>query len=121
MNEYQVIIHVDSDDPLNCAMVRAGFAPMPEPVFEHQLYQPLTQKRYYYRMDKSNNAPSQQRHIHVYRDNRGKRQLFAMNVDGSSHDGSQYIIPKDLFAPLQKLGLTIPSGGVLEFENKRIA
>lgn len=66
MENYQVILHVDADDPLYDRMLSAGFAAMPEPIFVHQLYQPLTRKQFYYRMDKANHGPGQQRHIHVY-------------------------------------------------------
>lgn len=68
-------------------------------------------------MDKSNNSPGQQRHIHGYYDDEGRCQAFAMNVDGTPHDGSKFIIPKKLYAPLQKFGLTIPPGGILGYEN----
>ena len=113
----QIIIHLDAGDSLERVMASKGFTPFIARFDEHKLYQPIEGTKWYYRMDKANNAPGQLRHIHVYRDDKGQCQLFAMNVDGTAHDGSKYQLPKKMFTPLQKLGCVIPPDGLIECRN----
>ncbi len=70
------------------------------------------------RIDKSNGEPrpGNLRHIHIYA--KGGKQLFAMNVDGTSHDGCHSVkIPDDVASFLSKKGFTMPDNNIIEFCN----
>ena len=69
--------------------------------------------QYTYRIDPPLHG-TVQKHIHIYK--RGK-ELFAMNKDGSAHDGFHgEKIPKEVYDLLPQIfnGVTLPSNGVIE-------
>ena len=112
MENHKIIIYLDTDDPLNNDMLSAGFNRLPELIFEYKLYQPLKKTGYYYREDKANNAPGQQRHFHIYQDEKGKHQICAINIDGTPHDGDIIVLPPKVLAALRELGVEIQSNEV---------
>ena len=61
---------------------------------EYANYKKFENTKCYYRLDKGNNAVGQERHIHVFTDERGKHQLYAINYDGTKHDGAKYRLNK---------------------------
>lgn len=70
--------------------------------------------RYEYRIDNPNGIPrpGNLRHVHIY--NKGN-ELFAMNIDGTAHDGFHKVsIPKEVADFLRKKGFTIPKGNLIE-------
>ena len=89
---------------------------VPQMLLEHNIYQHFGDTKLYYRLDKGNNAPGQQRHIHVYKDNKGKIQLFSINFDGTKHDGSKRQLTTKEQSALTALGISIPPNGLLECE-----
>ena len=120
MEEYQIIFHFDEGDPLIDVLAkRDDFVPVSQLLLEYETYKKLANTGYYYRIDKANNAPGQQRHVHIFKDKNGVHQIMAINMDGTPHDGSKLQIPKKLIAPLRALGVDVPDGGLLEYENSR--
>lgn len=70
--------------------------------------------KYEYRIDPPRGipGPGNLRHVHIY-DNGDH--LFAMNIDGTAHDGChQVCIPEEVAAFLRKKGFTIPKGNLIE-------
>lgn len=114
MNEDKIVFYLDANDPLNDKMIQAGFERIPEQLFEHKTYQSLGKTGYCFRGDKANNAPVQQQHYHVYKDDKGMHQIFAINKDGTPHDGSRFSMSKKLVDALKSLGIAVPSNGILE-------
>lgn len=107
-----VILVVDKNDPL--------FNTLSENLNRLNEYtncQKFGKTNCYYRLDKSNNAVGQKRHIHVFTDKRGRHQLYAINYDGTKHDGSKYKLNKKHIEALKKLGITHPEDGLLEWES----
>ncbi len=64
-----------------------------------------------YRLDKGDGSPGRQDHIHVFYKN---NQIFAINRDGSPHDGSKYKLNKRQMRALKELGFKYPEDGILE-------
>ena len=56
-------------------------------------------------------------HFHIFTDKRGKHQIFAINIDGTAHDGSHFVIPDLMVDPLRQLGVTIPASRIVECED----
>jgi hypothetical protein len=53
--------------------------------------------------------------VHAHGCDRKGRELFALNFDGSAHDGyHQTRIPKRFIEPLQKLGFAVPPDRLIE-------
>lgn len=74
---------------------------------------PGTTKRYY--IHRANTFTLTQKHIHVYADG---KQVYSLNKDGSSHDGSyNYKLSKKEISFLKKLDFTIPKNGIVESLN----
>lgn len=72
------------------------------------------QNHFSYRIDKQlgNGGPGLQRHIHMFRDG---KEIFAMTVDGTAHDGYHQVeIPKELNPFLIKKGFQIPPDNIIE-------
>lgn len=71
-------------------------------------------KKYSYRFDKvfGEQRPGNMRHVHIFYDG---DELFAINVDGTAHDGYHQVhIPNDVIPFLQKKGVTIPKDNIIE-------
>lgn len=71
-------------------------------------------KHYSYRIDKQqgDGGPGRQRHVHLYYNG---KELFAMNIDASAHDGYHQVeIPKELNPFLVSKGFPIPSNNIIE-------
>lgn len=82
-------------------------------ILEHQTYKRFgksTEK--VYRIDKGEGTPGKQTHIHV-KNKHG--QLFAMNIDGTSHDHFKVQLSKHDQKALADLGFTVPVNGILEW------
>lgn len=84
---------------------------------EHQTYKKFGDSSVMtYRIDKGDGTPGRQTHVHVFMKG---RQLFAINMDGSSHDGSKAKLSKKSIEALNALGVTPPKDGILEWiDNK---
>ena len=90
---------------------------VPQALLEHNIYQKFGDTKLYYRLDKANNAPGQQRHIHVFKDDKGRIQLFSINFDGTKHDGSKRQLNSKEQSALTALGISVPPNGLLECED----
>ena len=78
------------------------------------LFKKIPGTDYSYRIDQSRGepGPGNQRHMHVYQ--KGKH-LFAMNQDGTAHDGCHHVkIDPKLHSFLLKKGFIIPPNGLIE-------
>ena len=114
MMEEDLILVVDRDVDLDGLK---QLTQVPQALLEHNIYQRFGNTKLYYRLDKDNNSPGQQRHIHVFKDDKGKIQLFSINFDGTKHDGSQHVLTSKEQSALTSLGIPIPPDGLLESED----
>ena len=74
-------------------------------------------KHYTYRIDpqQGEGGPGRQRHIHIFYDG---ELLFAMNLDGTAHDGYHQVkIPDDIVPLLKGKGFTLPNDNIIELKN----
>ena len=74
-------------------------------------------KHYTHRYDKvfGEQKPGHQNHVHVFYDG---KEMFAINADGSAHDGCHQVrIPYELNPFLQKKGIAIPPNNIIEMFN----
>ena len=103
------MMHLHVDYPLAVALLTEAKA---EDVLLEAIEKPVG-KGYTLRKDSPHDAATGQYHAHG-RDRKG-RELFAVNLNGSAHDGyHQTRIPKIFIAPLKKLGFTVPTDGMIE-------
>lgn len=109
-----LILVVDND--VDLASLR-HLEQVPQALLEHNIYQKFGDTKLYYRLDKANNAPGQQRHIHVFKDDKGRIQLFSINFDGTKHDGSKRQLNSKEQSALTALGIPVPPNGLLECED----
>lgn len=109
-NETGLYIVLDEDDEINVTIRK-----IKEYITEHETYQPFPPTKCVYRLDKPNNAPGQQKHIHVYADKKHNHQLYAINIDGTPHDGSKYQLNNKHQEALKALGFPVPKDGLLEW------
>lgn len=80
---------------------------------EHQTYKKFGDSSVMtYRIDKGDGTPGRQTHVHVFMKG---RQLFAINMDGTAHDGSKAKLSKKSIEALESLGVTPPKDGLLEW------
>jgi hypothetical protein len=111
--EEELILVVDSDVELESLK---KLEQVPQALLEHNIYHKFGDTKLYYRLDKANNALGQQRHIHVFKDKRGRIQVFSINFDGTKHDGSQRQLTSKEQSALTSLGISVPPDGLLECE-----
>lgn len=104
-----IFIVTDRDDEIN-AKLRSL-----ELLLEYDNYRPFPPTKCVYRLDSANNAPGQQQHIHVYADQKHQHQLYAINIDGTPHDGSKCVLSKKHQQALTNIGFQVPSNGILEW------
>lgn len=72
--------------------------------------------RYSFRKDnpRGTPGPGNQTHIHIYAPN--KDELFAINIDGSAHDGCHGAkIPKEIAKFLTDKGFKVPKNHIIEW------
>lgn len=81
-------------------------------ILEWQQYKQIPRTTLVYRLDKGNTNTKTQDHIHVYSK---QNQLYAINKDGTPHDGSKAQIGKKEIDFLKKIGFTPPADGILEW------
>lgn len=77
----------------------------------------ISGSKYSYRIDRpfGEQKPGNLKHIHILV--KGK-DLFAMNVDGTAHDGCHKVkIPEDVIDFMTNKGFKVPSDGIIEFYN----
>lgn len=81
-------------------------------IVEYEVYKQFGKSTKTYRIDKGDGYPGHQTHIHVYS---RSGQLYAMNIDGTSHDGSKARLSKKDQKTLTDLGFQVPKDGILEW------
>lgn len=84
---------------------------------EYKHYKPIPKTNASYRKDSGNNNTCTQNHLHVFAKPEGAgNQLYAVNQDGSGHDGSSgYLVPDVHAQYLRSIGYNIPSNNILEY------
>ena len=80
-------------------------------VLEYNQYKNIPGTTKTYRIDPANTNTMTQKHIHVFFNG---EQIYAMNVDGTPHDGSKCVLSKKDQEFLKKMGFAVPEGGILE-------
>jgi hypothetical protein len=90
-----------------------------EKIYEHQAYKGIPGTSQSYRQDAANTNTKTEKHAHVYAKLNGDgKQLYAVNVGGSGHDGSSGTeIPKKHADHFRSLGYDIPETNILETLN----
>lgn len=84
-----------------------------ELLLEHDKYQKIPKTQRTYRIDKANTSSLTQDHAHVYASK--NKQIYAVNIDGSGHDGNHgYEIPKRDAEYFRGLGFSISDTNILE-------
>jgi len=85
-------------------------------LFEHIVYKTIPGTRNSYREDPNNTNTRTIRHSHTYAEPNGRgRELYAVNIDGSGHDGSSGIeIPSAHADFFRGLGYNINQNNILE-------
>ena len=81
-------------------------------IVEHEVYKQFGKSTRTYRIDKGDGSPGHLTHIHVYSKS---GQLYAMNIDGTTHDGSKAQLSKKDQKTLTDLGFQVPKDGILEW------
>ena len=78
--------------------------------------------RYSFRKDNPRGipGPGNQQHIHIYAPD--KTELFAINIEGSAHDGCHGAkIPEDIALFLKSKGFIVPSNRIIELYTPHIS
>ncbi|MBE6285924.1 MAG: hypothetical protein E7093_05745 [Bacteroidales bacterium] len=108
--EESLFLVLDADDEINTV-----FNEEKRYILEYEIYKKFPPTKCVYRLDRSNNTTGQQTHIHVYADKKRHHQLYAINIDGSSHDGSKYLLSPKHQDALRVIGFIVPKDGLLEW------
>ena len=83
-----------------------------ELLLEWEQYKKIPKISLTYRFDTENTNTITKDHIHVLK---GNNQLYAINKDGTPHDGSKARLWKKEFKFLKSIGFTPPKDGILEW------
>jgi len=86
-------------------------------LLEYECYQLIPGTRNSYRQDKINTSTQTQKHSHIYAKPKGSgKELYAVNIDGSGHDGaSGKKIPDDHANYFRSIGYSILPSNILEW------
>jgi len=83
-----------------------------ELILEWEQYKKIPKTNLTYRYDTGNTNTKTKDHIHVFAKN---NQLYAINIDGSAHDGSTAKLGSKEIKFLKSIGFTPPKDGILEW------
>lgn len=85
-------------------------------LYEHEIYKRIPGTQNSFRSDPGNTNTVTLRHSHVYAKPKGRGgQLYALNIDGSGHDGSSGMaIPATHADFFRSKGYAIPDTNILE-------
>jgi hypothetical protein len=85
-------------------------------LLEHEVYKDIPKTNSSYRTDAANTNKQTQQHVHVYAKPKGSgKEMYALNQDGSGHDGSSGIkIPKKHADYFRSQGYDVKDGSILE-------
>jgi len=85
-------------------------------LFEHEKYKPIPGSVNSYRTDAGKTTTKTIRHSHIYAKPKGRgKKLYAVNIDGSGHDGSKgRSIPSTHADYFRSLGYSINANNILE-------
>lgn len=88
----------------------------PDLLLEYECYKLIPDTKNSYREDPTNTSTLTIRHSHVYAKPKGKgKHLYAVNLDGSGHDGYSGIrIPASHAEYFRERGYSVPENNVLE-------
>ena len=82
-----------------------------DPLLEWSRYEPIPNTHRYARKDIGQSIPGKEWHIHVFASSKNKNCLYAINADGSSHDGSKAYVQPDDCIFLRSKGINVPENG----------
>lgn len=83
-----------------------------ELILEWEQYKKVSKTSLTYRFDSGNTNTKTKDHIHVYSND---NQLYAINFDGTPHDGSKAKLGGKEIKFLKSIGFTPPANGLLEW------
>lgn len=83
-----------------------------ELILEWEQYKKVPKTNLTYRYDSENTNTKTKDHIHVFSKN---NQLYAINIDGTAHDGSKAKLSSKEIKFLKSIGFTPPTAGILEW------
>jgi len=83
-----------------------------ELILEWEQYKKVPKTNLTYRYDSGNTNTKTKDHIHVYSND---NQLYAINIDGTPHDGSKAKLGGKEIKFLKSIGFTPPANGLLEW------
>lgn len=84
-------------------------------LLEFAQYKPIPGTKKSYRIDKQSTFTHVQKHAHVFEKPNGEgKELYAVNMDGSGHDGSKYPMTPHEINFFKDLGFNIPDDGLIE-------
>jgi len=81
-------------------------------ILEWEQYKNIPKTNLTYRYDTGNTNTKTKDHIHVFAKN---NQLYAINIDGTKHDGSAAKLGSKEVKFLKSIGFTPPANGILEW------
>jgi hypothetical protein len=81
-------------------------------ILEWEQYKKIPKTNLTYRYDTGNTNTKTKDHIHVFANN---NQLYAINIDGTAHDGSSAKLGSKEIKFLKSIGFTPPQDGILEW------
>lgn len=81
-------------------------------ILEWEQYKKIPKTNLTYRYDTGNTNTQTKDHIHVFAKN---NQLYAINIDGTAHDGSSAKLGNKEVKFLKSIGFTPPANGILEW------
>jgi hypothetical protein len=81
-------------------------------ILEWEQYKDIPKTNLTYRYDSGNTNTKTKDHIHVFAKN---NQLYAINIDGTPHDGSSAKLGSKEVKFLKSIGFTPPPNGILEW------
>lgn len=110
----KLIAECSTRDVLVEFIVQDQGTPEPGLLLEHERYKQIPKTNRWVRYDAANTNTKTQDHVHVFQ---GKnRELYAINRDGSAHDGSKAQIGKRDIQYLKSMGFNPPDNGILEWK-----
>jgi len=81
-------------------------------ILEWEQYKNIPKTNFNYRYDTGNTNTKTSDHIHVFSKN---NQIYAINIDGTPHDGSKARLGSKEVKFLKSIGFTPPANGLLEW------
>lgn len=110
----KLVADCSTQDVLVELVVRDSTTPEPQSLLEHKKYTQIPKTNRWVRYDPGNTNTKTKDHVHVLQ---GKnKELYAINRDGTPHDGSKAQINKRDIEYLRSIDFNPPDDGILEWK-----